>query len=146
VSSDPSEGKQAVLFDFFLKALLADRSSTISTLPPRIWAKMALLPEIGRGGCRMERRIQLMTVSIELRDEEASVLAAKAAAQGLTLEDWLQNLAGQEAPAAKPAKPFKSAYGLLAKYGPAPSAEEIDANRAEMFHDLTRAGRGDADV
>ena len=30
-------------------------------------------------------------------------------------------------------KPKKSAYGLLAQYGPGPSAEEIDENRREMF-------------
>ena len=79
-----------------------------------------------------------MTVKIELPDEQAAVLTAKAAAQGLTLEDWLQNLAKQEAPkqealTGQQNKPLKSAYGLLAKYGPAPSAEEIDANRADMF-------------
>lgn len=34
----------------------------------------------------------------------------------------------------KPLKPFTSGYGMLAKYGPAPSAEEIDENRREMFH------------
>ena len=28
---------------------------------------------------------------------------------------------------------MRSLRGLLAKYGPAPSAEEIDQNRAEMF-------------
>jgi len=32
-----------------------------------------------------------------------------------------------------PAAPFKSGRGMFAKYGEAPSAEEIDANRAEMF-------------
>jgi hypothetical protein len=32
-----------------------------------------------------------------------------------------------------PGPPFKTGRGLLAKYGPAPSAEEIDANRADMF-------------
>jgi len=31
-------------------------------------------------------------------------------------------------------KPLKSAYGLLAAYGPPPSAEEIDENRRDMFH------------
>ena len=31
------------------------------------------------------------------------------------------------------AKPLKSAYGLLAEYGPAPSAEKIDENRRDMF-------------
>ncbi len=30
-------------------------------------------------------------------------------------------------------EPTRSARGILAKYGPAPSAEEIDRNRAEMF-------------
>jgi hypothetical protein len=29
--------------------------------------------------------------------------------------------------------PFKTGRGMFAKYGPAPSAEDIDANRAEMF-------------
>jgi hypothetical protein len=37
-----------------------------------------------------------------------------------------------ETAAHKP-KPKKSAFGLLAKYGPGPSAEEIDENRREMF-------------
>jgi hypothetical protein len=69
-----------------------------------------------------------MTV-IELPDNQAAALKAKAAAQGLTLKAWLGKLAGTEA---KP-KPKKSAYGLLAKYGPGPSAEEIDENRREMF-------------
>jgi hypothetical protein len=29
--------------------------------------------------------------------------------------------------------PFKTGRGMFAKYGPAPSAEDIDVNRAEMF-------------
>jgi hypothetical protein len=69
-----------------------------------------------------------MTV-IELPDNQAAALKAKAAAQGLTLTAWLGKLADTEV---KP-KPKKSAYGLLAKYGPGPSAEEIDENRREMF-------------
>jgi hypothetical protein len=36
-----------------------------------------------------------MTV-IELADEDAAALKAKAAAAGLTLEDWLKQLAGTE--------------------------------------------------
>ncbi|MFN7939670.1 MAG: hypothetical protein U0R19_40465 [Bryobacteraceae bacterium] len=50
---------------------------------------------------------------IELPDDLAALLKAKA-----------------EAPQQSPKK---SAYGLRAKYGPGPSAEEIDANRREMF-------------
>jgi hypothetical protein len=71
-----------------------------------------------------------MTV-IEIPDDQAAVLKAKAAAQGLTLKAWLSKLAEEEA-GAKP-KPKKSAYGLLAQYGPGPSEEEIDENRREMF-------------
>jgi hypothetical protein len=35
-----------------------------------------------------------MTVIIRLSDEEATALEAKAAAEGLTIEQWLQKLAG----------------------------------------------------
>lgn len=69
-----------------------------------------------------------MTV-IELSDNQATALKAKAAAQGLTLTAWLGKLADGDA---KP-KPKKSAYGLLAQYGLGPSAEEIAENRREMF-------------
>jgi len=33
----------------------------------------------------------------------------------------------------QPLKPRKSTYGLLEKYGPGPSDEEIAENRREMF-------------
>ena len=36
-------------------------------------------------------------------------------------------------------EPTRSLRGLLAKYGPAPSAEEIDQNRAEMFAKFPRS-------
>ena len=39
-----------------------------------------------------------MTVKIELPDEQAAVLTAKAGEQGLALEDWLQKPAKQEHP------------------------------------------------
>ena len=42
-----------------------------------------------------------MTV-IELPDEQAAVLKAKAAAEGLSLEAWLQKLAEQERPGTRP--------------------------------------------
>ena len=74
-----------------------------------------------------------MTV-IELPDDVTALLKARAAAQGLTLEGWLKKLAAPETPAGEGrAKSKKSAYGLLAKYGPGPSEEEIDENRREMF-------------
>jgi hypothetical protein len=37
-----------------------------------------------------------MTVTIQLSDEQAAALQAKAAAQGLSLEKWLQSLVQQE--------------------------------------------------
>ena len=67
---------------------------------------------------------------IQLPDEQAAALKAKAAAQGFSLEGWFKKLAEEEM---RGAKPLKSAYGLLAEYGPAPSAEKIDENRRDMF-------------
>jgi hypothetical protein len=72
-----------------------------------------------------------MTV-IEMPDEQAAALRAKAAAQGLTLAAWLERLAS-ESPSTAAREPLKSGRGMLAKYGPAPSAEEIDENRKYMF-------------
>jgi len=37
-----------------------------------------------------------MTLTIKLSDEQATALQAKAAAEGLSLEEWLQKLAEQE--------------------------------------------------
>jgi hypothetical protein len=48
---------------------------------------------------------------IQLPDEQAAALAAKAAAQGLTLEDWLGKLAAKEAPAGQ-ASPNRRRYNL----------------------------------
>ncbi len=69
---------------------------------------------------------------IELPDNQAAALKAKAALQGLTLKAWLGKLA-EEPDGAAPRKSLKTGRGMLAKYGPAPSAEEIDENRRDMF-------------
>jgi hypothetical protein len=79
-----------------------------------------------------------MSVSIEFSNEQLAALKAKASAQGLTLHDWLQKLAIEEPEPAQPGKPFKSGYGMLAKYGTAPSAEEIDENRRDMFRGFAK--------
>ena len=39
-----------------------------------------------------------MTVRIELPDDQVATLKARAAEQGLTLEDWFQRLASAESP------------------------------------------------
>jgi hypothetical protein len=72
-----------------------------------------------------------MTITIEVEEEKAATLKAKALAQGLSVENWLQKIVDREVEPAR--KPLKSAYGILAKYGPGPSAEEIDENRRDMF-------------
>jgi plasmid stability protein len=71
-----------------------------------------------------------MTV-IEIPDEQAAALRARAAEHGLSLEAWLRRLAEESSAALR--KPLKTGRGMLAKYGRAPSAEEIDENRREMF-------------
>ena len=48
----------------------------------------------------------MTTVKIELPDEQAAALKAKAAAQGLSLEDWFRNRADQEL------RPRKGRYTL----------------------------------
>ena len=72
-----------------------------------------------------------MTV-IEIPDHQAAALKERAAAHGLSLTAWLAKLA-DEWPDNPSPKPFKSGRGMLAKYGTAPSAEEIDENRRDMF-------------
>lgn len=79
-----------------------------------------------------------MTVSIDFSDEQIAALKAKAAAQGLTLQDWLRKLAMKETEPGQPLERFKSGYGMLAKYGPAPSAEDIEENRREMFRGFAK--------
>ena len=53
-----------------------------------------------------------MTV-IELPDQQAAALMARAAAQGLTLEAWLTRLADEEAPSAAPRSPQEAAARIL---------------------------------
>ena len=40
----------------------------------------------------------MTTVRIDFPDDQAAILTAKAAAKGLSLEDWLRSLASQETP------------------------------------------------
>ena len=76
-----------------------------------------------------------MTLTINLSKELEAALKAQALAQGVDAAGYarqvLERALGIEEQ--HPGPPFKTGRGLLAKYGPAPSAEEIDANRADMF-------------
>ena len=76
-----------------------------------------------------------MTVTIEVRDELGAELTARAQAQGVSLARFTRHLLEQavQMSSGQGLKPKKSAYGLLSKYGPGPSGEEIDENRREML-------------
>jgi hypothetical protein len=74
-----------------------------------------------------------MQLTIEFSIEEIAALEAKAAAEGLTLPNWLHKLACQKLNGSESQEPFLSGYGMLAGYGPAPSEEEIDESRREML-------------
>ena len=72
---------------------------------------------------------------IELPEDLGAELKAQANAHGVSAEGYARDLLARDLAleAQSSRVPFKTGRGLLAKYGPAPSAEEIDANRAEMF-------------
>ena len=76
-----------------------------------------------------------MNLTIELPDELEAALKAKAKAQGVSLAGLTRHLLEEALgpPGGQNLKPKKSACGLLAKYGPGPSEQEIDENRREMF-------------
>jgi hypothetical protein len=77
-----------------------------------------------------------MTITLALQPQEEAKLRAAAQAKGLSPSAFVRAaLDGflAERSEGPPLKSKKSDYGLLAKYGPGPTAEEIDENRREMF-------------
>jgi hypothetical protein len=84
-----------------------------------------------------------MTLTLPLEPQEEAKLVAAARAKGVSLDALVREALGRifsEAVAEAPGKePTRSLRGLLAKYGQAPSAEEIDQNRAEMFANFPRS-------
>jgi hypothetical protein len=84
-----------------------------------------------------------MSIYLPLEPQKQARLAALARSKGLSADDLVREAIDKilaDAPAGMIRKePTHSLRGLLAKYGPAPSAEEIDENRAEMFANFPRA-------
>jgi hypothetical protein len=84
-----------------------------------------------------------MNVTIDLSERNAMALEAQARAAHMPKETYLREIVEQalhhnsraedQRPEGQPLKPKKSAYGLLAKYAPGPTEEQIDENRREMF-------------
>jgi len=84
-----------------------------------------------------------MTLIVPLTPEEEAKLLTQARAQGVSPDTLVRNAVKEllaDAPASAPQskKPTRPMLGFLAKYGPAPSAEDIDQNRAEMFANFGR--------
>ena len=84
-----------------------------------------------------------MTITLTLQPQEEARLIAAAQAKGLSTDALVREALDKilaEAPDVTPKKePTLSLHGLLAKYGPAPSAEEFDEDRADMFKNFPRS-------
>jgi hypothetical protein len=79
----------------------------------------------------------MMQLQIELPEALGAVVKAQAQAEGVSLDQYVSRvleatLAGNLC-AVEHEKPFDTGYGMLAKFGAAPSAEEIEENRRDMF-------------
>ncbi len=77
---------------------------------------------------------------VELPEDLGAALKAEANAHGVSAEGYVRELLKRDlASSLEPPSsgfPFKTGRGMFAKYGQAPSTEEIDANRAEMFRNF----------
>ena len=86
---------------------------------------------------------EFMPLTLPLEPQEEAKLVAAARARGVSLDvlvrEALRTICSEAATEAPGKEPTRSLRGLLAKYGPAPSAEEIDQNRAEMFANFPRS-------
>lgn len=83
-----------------------------------------------------------MKITLPLEPQKEAKLIAAAEAAGMTAEELIGHavekiLADAPQPAAH-REPTLSLRGLLAKYGNAPSAEDIDQNRTDMFQNFPR--------
>jgi hypothetical protein len=78
-----------------------------------------------------------MTVTLPLTPEEEAKLQAAASAAGTTPEKIIRQaiepILAQEAERDPSPEELRSLLGVWAQFGPGPSEEEIDRNRAEMF-------------
>ena len=83
-----------------------------------------------------------MHLNIELPDALGAVVIAQAQAEGVSPDQFvsrvLETTLSANLHSNEPVKPFKTGYGMLAKYGSAPSAEEIDENRRDMFRNFAQ--------
>jgi hypothetical protein len=76
-----------------------------------------------------------MSIILPLQPQEEAKLAAIAHARGVSTNALLREAVDKilESAPELSLKPRKSAFGLLEKYGPGPTEDEIDENRREML-------------
>jgi len=76
-----------------------------------------------------------MTIIVRLGPQREAKLLAVAESKGMTAGELVTEAIDKILDAVLDQRPVpkQSLYGLLAKYGPGPSEEEIDENRREMF-------------
>ena len=79
-------------------------------------------------------------MNLELPKKLEAALKVQANAHGVSPAGYvcevLERDLARSLQAQLPGIPFKTGRGMFAKYGQAPSAEEIDANRADMFRNF----------
>jgi plasmid stability protein len=77
---------------------------------------------------------------IEVPKNLEAALKVQANAHGLSAAGYVRDVLERDLAASLEAQPsgvpFKTGRGMFAKYGEAPSAEDIDANRADMFRNF----------
>jgi predicted DNA-binding protein len=84
-----------------------------------------------------------MTINLPLSPQKEAKLIALAQTKGVSTGDLVREVIDKilaEAPDVSIQKePTRSLRGLFANHGPAPSVQEIDENRAEMFANFPRS-------
>lgn len=76
---------------------------------------------------------------VELPTELEPALKAEASARGVSVAGFVREVVEQALaplPNGSSSAPFKTGRGILTSYGHAPSSEEIDANRQDMFRNF----------
>ena len=80
-----------------------------------------------------------MTLTLPLEPQKEGKLIAVAESKVMTASELVSQANDKIIAEGSPQKdPTVSLRGLLAKYGTAPSAEEIDQNRADIFRNFPR--------
>jgi hypothetical protein len=78
-----------------------------------------------------------MTITLPFAPQDETKLIAIAQSKGLSADalvgEVLASILAGSSEANHAKEPTRSMRGILAKCGPAPSAQEINQNRAEMF-------------